>query len=412
MLIVRPASPIDQDDLVLCSGTLRRGIPFAERLEAAAGAGFGAVSLWGRDYAAARAEGLSDADLRAMLDDHGLVVAELDPAWWWLPGASDIDIPPALDTEDVFRFGEADLFAVADALGARSINAVDVFGGPWDVDGAAEAFAGLCTRAAEHGLLVHIEWLPWSKIPDLAAAFRIVQLAARPNGGLNIDAWHLVRSGTGVEQLRGGARLVDPRRPARRRAARARARPGRSHPAPSGPPRRRRVRSGGHRRGPAPHGDHGTHRGRGLLRRPPCVAGPPGGPSRGAVHPGRPRGGGVSGAAVIGTGFGCFTHVRALQAAGFEVSALVGRDPARTQERAGMFGIPFALTSVEEALSLDHVDAVTIATPPHTHADIALAAIAAGKHVICEKPFARDAAGGAEGPRRRRGGRHRAPARM
>ncbi len=202
MLIVRPASPIDQDDLVLCSGTLRRGIPFAERLEAAAGAGFGAVSLWGRDYAAARAEGLSDADLRAMLDDHGLVVAELDPAWWWLPGASDIDIPPALDTEDVFRFGEADLFAVADALGARSINAVDVFGGPWDVDGAAEAFAGLCTRAAEHGLLVHIEWLPWSKIPDLAAAFRIVQLAARPNGGLNIDAWHLVRSGTGVEQLR------------------------------------------------------------------------------------------------------------------------------------------------------------------------------------------------------------------
>jgi predicted dehydrogenase len=37
------------------------------------------------------------------------------------------------------------------------------------------------------------------------------------------------------------------------------------------------------------------------------------------------------------------------------------------------------------------VDAVTIATPPHTHAEIALAAIASGKHIICEKPFARDA---------------------
>jgi sugar phosphate isomerase/epimerase len=190
------------DDLVLCSGTLRRGIPFAERLSAASGAEFAAVSLWGRDYAAARAEGLSDSDMRSMLADHGLVVAELDPAWWWLPGASDIHIGPELDGEDVFRFGEAELFAMADALGARSVNAVDVFGGSWDTDAAAEAFAGLCARAAEHDLLVHIEWLPWSRIPDLATALQIVQLAGQPNGGLNIDAWHLVRSGNRIDQLR------------------------------------------------------------------------------------------------------------------------------------------------------------------------------------------------------------------
>ena len=190
------------DDLVLCSGTLRRGTPFAERLDAASAASFGSISLWGRDYAAARAEGLSDADMRAMLGHHGLVVAELDPAWWWLPGAIDIHIGPDLDTEDVFRFGEADLFAMADALGARSVNAVDVFGGAWDVEAAAEAFAGLCLRAAEHGLLVHIEWLPWSNIPDLSTALRIVQLADQPNGGLNIDAWHLVRSGVTVDELR------------------------------------------------------------------------------------------------------------------------------------------------------------------------------------------------------------------
>jgi sugar phosphate isomerase/epimerase len=190
------------DDLVLCSGTLRRGIPFAERLSAAAGAGFAGVSLWGRDYAAARTEGLRDADLRAMLADHGLVVAELDPAWWWLPGASDVHIPPELDSEEVFRFGETELFGMADALGARSVNAVDVFGGGWDIDAAAEAFAGLCVRAAEHDLLVHIEWLPWSRIPDLATALRIVELADRPNGGLNIDAWHMVRSGVGIDELR------------------------------------------------------------------------------------------------------------------------------------------------------------------------------------------------------------------
>jgi predicted dehydrogenase len=98
----------------------------------------------------------------------------------------------------------------------------------------------------------------------------------------------------------------------------------------------------------------------------------------------------MSGVAVVGTGFGCVTHVNALRAAGFEVLALVGRDPAKTEERARMFGIPRGLTSVEEALSLDGLDAITVATPPHTHADITMAAIDAGKHVICEKPFARD----------------------
>jgi predicted dehydrogenase len=97
---------------------------------------------------------------------------------------------------------------------------------------------------------------------------------------------------------------------------------------------------------------------------------------------------------VIGTSFGCVTHVRALRAAGFEVAALVGRDPARTNGRAALFDIPVALTSVDEALALDGVSAVTVATPPHTHAAITLAAIAAGKHVLCEKPFARDAAEG------------------
>jgi sugar phosphate isomerase/epimerase len=189
------------DDLVLCSGTLKRPLPFVDRLAAASAAGFTAISLWGRDVASAQAEGLDYATMRVMLADHGLAVAEMDPAWWWLPGAADIRIPPEVDSEDVFRFGESELFAMAGALGARSVNAVDVFGGHWDTDGAAEAFAGLCTRAAEYGLLVHIEWLPWSKIPDLATALAVVERAGQPNGGLNIDAWHVVRSATALDEL-------------------------------------------------------------------------------------------------------------------------------------------------------------------------------------------------------------------
>jgi predicted dehydrogenase len=95
----------------------------------------------------------------------------------------------------------------------------------------------------------------------------------------------------------------------------------------------------------------------------------------------------MTGVAVVGTGFGCYTHVRALRAAGFDVLALVGRDQAKTAERAKLFDVPQALPSLRHALSVPGVEAVTIATPPGTHAELTLEAIAAGRHVVCEKPF-------------------------
>jgi predicted dehydrogenase len=94
------------------------------------------------------------------------------------------------------------------------------------------------------------------------------------------------------------------------------------------------------------------------------------------------------GAAVVGTSFGFLTHVRALREAGIDVVALAGRDPGKTADRAKRGGIPHACTRLEDALALPEVDLVTIATPPHTHAEIAVAAARAGKHVLCEKPFA------------------------
>jgi predicted dehydrogenase len=94
-------------------------------------------------------------------------------------------------------------------------------------------------------------------------------------------------------------------------------------------------------------------------------------------------------ACVVGTSFGARIHIPALRQAGFDVVALVGLDPAKTARRAERFGVEHACTSLGEALALG-LDAVSIAGPPATHAPLATEAIAAGCHVLCEKPFTLD----------------------
>ncbi|MDJ0865496.1 MAG: sugar phosphate isomerase/epimerase [Myxococcota bacterium] len=189
---------------MLCGGTLL-GADYRELLEAAVAGGFQAVSLWPRHYRSGRAAGHSDADLRALLADHGLVVADLDPLLTWLPAGVGGGIDPG-------PFAEADereFFAIAEAVGARSLNAAQAFGATIDVDGAAEAFAGLCTRAREHGLGVTLEFLPWTGIRDVAVAAEIAERAGQPNGAVMLDTWHWFRGGADPEPLRrlDGARI-------------------------------------------------------------------------------------------------------------------------------------------------------------------------------------------------------------
>jgi predicted dehydrogenase len=94
-------------------------------------------------------------------------------------------------------------------------------------------------------------------------------------------------------------------------------------------------------------------------------------------------------AIVVGTSFGARVHVPALRAAGIDVAALVGRDPQRTAARAAALGVGIAATGLTEALGrAPDATLVTVATPPDSHVEPVLQAIAAGAHVLCEKPFA------------------------
>ena len=127
-----------------------------------------------------------------MLDDRGLAFADLDPLLNWLPGddfAGDLSAT------------EAEHYEVAEALGARSLNVAQAIRQHVDVDAAAEALAGVCDRAWEHGLLITLEYLPWAGIPDLATARAIVERCGRPNATLMIDTWHTFRGPTTEAQL-------------------------------------------------------------------------------------------------------------------------------------------------------------------------------------------------------------------
>lgn len=64
-----------------------------------------------------------------------------------------------------------------------------------------ETFAGLCDLAARHGLAANLEPMPWVDVSNIAKAMRIVDGAARPNGGLLVDAIHFFRAGDTPQAL-------------------------------------------------------------------------------------------------------------------------------------------------------------------------------------------------------------------
>ncbi|HTR96700.1 MAG TPA: Gfo/Idh/MocA family oxidoreductase [Candidatus Acidoferrales bacterium] len=83
-------------------------------------------------------------------------------------------------------------------------------------------------------------------------------------------------------------------------------------------------------------------------------------------------------------------HIPALRKVeGLELVALCDRDPEKAQRVAQKFGVPKAFARIEDLLELDGLDAVDVCTPNYLHAPMALAALEAGKHVLCERPLAR-----------------------
>ncbi|MFC9786526.1 Gfo/Idh/MocA family protein [Rhodococcus sp. NPDC127528] len=94
-------------------------------------------------------------------------------------------------------------------------------------------------------------------------------------------------------------------------------------------------------------------------------------------------------AAVVGAGYWGPNLVRNLRGSpDWDLVAVCDIDQGRAAKVVGPRSTVDTETSVDRLLARDDIDAVAIATPAHTHAPLALAAFAAGKHVLVEKPLA------------------------
>jgi sugar phosphate isomerase/epimerase len=190
---VRDARQLRFPDLVWSHFSRPRFGGFDERVTAAARAGMAGIGLYVFEYERLRREEQrTPADLRAVLADSGVVVsdAEAVSGWWATEG----------DQAEHCRHVEALAYEMADELGVRYLQAT----GPYrcGIDQAAEGFARLCDRAAEHGLLVGIEWLPYTNIATAADAQAIVRAADRANGGYCADIWHHARGANDLSMIR------------------------------------------------------------------------------------------------------------------------------------------------------------------------------------------------------------------
>jgi predicted dehydrogenase len=99
------------------------------------------------------------------------------------------------------------------------------------------------------------------------------------------------------------------------------------------------------------------------------------------------------GIGIVGAGFARTTQIPAFRAcAGARVVAIASRHRENAARVAREFEIEHVLEDWRDIIARDDVDLVSIVTPPSTHAEMSLAALEAGKSVLCEKPTAMNAA--------------------
>jgi sugar phosphate isomerase/epimerase len=175
-------------DYVFWPAPVRR-YSFREHLTAAEAGGFNSLAVAPEAYRQAISSGLSAKDMVAMASDKGVALRHLDTLTDWAP----VRVPSEIDAGLRSRFDVSadECFAICEALVLETILAVAGYDeGAIPLEVLVEGFGRLCDRAAQNGLWVDLEFMPFWGLPDLATAWAIVAAAQRKNAGIMVDTWH------------------------------------------------------------------------------------------------------------------------------------------------------------------------------------------------------------------------------
>ena len=150
-------------------------------IDAAADAGFDGVSIWTAHHDWAVADDMTSDEYFEYHRERGLSIPSSEVLLDWA------------DTEENRHILDVSAHAGASYVIAATIEP----GLP-----AAAGLATLCDLAAERGLSISLEFLPFSGLPNIAAAVQVLEAADRENLGLVIDLWHWQRGGPDLATLR------------------------------------------------------------------------------------------------------------------------------------------------------------------------------------------------------------------
>jgi sugar phosphate isomerase/epimerase len=166
---------------------------FRDRVEAISRVGFKGMGIWHADlYHTLETRSLGE--MKQILDDNGIVHVELEFLFdWFMPDGSEEK--KQSDAE------KAKLLAAAEALGARHLKVGDFFNKEVTLEQSSAGFAALCKDAADVGINILFEVMPFAMHDNLADAVRMCELAGADNGGLMIDTWHIVKMRTPYDEL-------------------------------------------------------------------------------------------------------------------------------------------------------------------------------------------------------------------
>jgi sugar phosphate isomerase/epimerase len=168
-------------------------VPIGERITAIADAGFYGFGLAADDLIAIR-DGIGFEALRDLIVAAGLVHTEIELLErWWIPRG---ELGHSYDVRDL-------LFEAADVLAPVQIKIGSENGPPAsDPLTLVAPLRELAEQAAAHGTRVAIETMPFSAISTVPIGAEIIAAAGHPAAGLLVDAWHVFRADTSLDDIR------------------------------------------------------------------------------------------------------------------------------------------------------------------------------------------------------------------